>query len=129
MPDASTLRILVVDDQKAMRQLVRSSLRELGCGAVLECADGQEALDEYDRWNAQLIISDLNMPRMDGLQLLQAVRSSPTRGKTAFIMLTSRGEVDLVKQAVALGVNNYLVKPFALETLKRKLEAVVGPLT
>lgn len=129
MPEARSLRVLIVDDQRAMRMLVHSSLRELGCETILECADGQEALETYARWGAQLIISDLNMPRMDGLQLLKAVRADPAHGKTAFIMLTARGEVDLVKQAVSLGVNNYLVKPFALEALKRKVEAVVGALT
>jgi two-component system chemotaxis response regulator CheY len=129
MPEAASLRILIVDDQRAMRQLVNSSLRQLGCNTTFECADGHEAINELVRFGPQLIISDLNMPRMDGLGLLEAVRASPTHGKTAFIMLTSRGEVELVKKAVALGVNNYLVKPFALDGLKRKIEAVVGPLT
>lgn len=129
MPEARSLRVLVVDDMRAMRTLVHSTLRELGCETIRECEDGQAAAEAFERWGAQLIISDLNMPRMDGLQLLQRVRASAAGSKTAFIMLTARGEVELVKKAIALGVNNYLMKPFTLVDLKRKIEAVLGPLT
>jgi two-component system chemotaxis response regulator CheY len=76
-----------------------------------------------------LVISDLNMPIMDGLALLSAVRAEPRLSNTAFIMLTSSGDAEQVKQAIALGVNNYLVKPFTIGTLKRKIESVFGPLT
>jgi two-component system chemotaxis response regulator CheY len=129
MPQASKLDVVVVDDQRAMRGLVHSSLVELGIRVVRECADGVEAMRELHMRRAHLVISDLNMPRMDGLALLRAVREDRVLGATAFILLTSRGEVELVKLAIALGVNNYLRKPFAVGELKRKIEAVVGPLT
>jgi two-component system chemotaxis response regulator CheY len=129
MPQASMLQVVVVDDQKAMRALVRESLAQLGCRQVVECGDGQEALVELQHATPHLIISDMNMPRLDGLDLLKAVRANPRLSKVGFIMLTSRADVELVRQAVSLGVNNYLVKPFSLGGFRQKLEAVVGTLT
>ena len=129
MPVAASLKVLVVDDQRSMRSLVRFSLNELGFTQITECEDGEEAMDVLAIHQKHLVISDLNMPKLDGLGLLRAVRSHPRLAKTAFIMLTSRGDTDLVQQAIKLGVNNYLVKPFAIDILRKKIEAVVGPLT
>jgi two-component system chemotaxis response regulator CheY len=129
MPKASLLQILVVDDQRSMRQLIRSSLLQFGCDRIIEAENGQDALSRLEIMPAHLIISDLNMPMMDGLGLLRTVRGSNTLKDTAFIMLTSRGEGDLVRQAMALRVNNYLMKPFSVDGLRRKIEAVVGVLT
>lgn len=129
MPLASALEVLVVDDQRAMRSLVSDSLRHFGCTKIIECGDGKEALQELLARPRHMVISDLNMPVMDGLELLAAVRRDPGLKSMAFIMLTSRGEVELVKKAVSLGVNNYLMKPFSAAGLKSKIEAVVGPLT
>jgi two-component system chemotaxis response regulator CheY len=129
MPRGALLQVMVVDDQRTMRTLVRESLAQMGCHQVRECADGAEALAEMDLNPPHLIISDLNMPKMDGLQLLAAVRAQARWRNVGFIMLTSQGERDLVKKAVELGVNNYLVKPFSLASIRQKVEAVVGPLT
>jgi two-component system chemotaxis response regulator CheY len=129
MPKASLLQILVVDDQRSMRALVRSSLQQFGCIKVIEAENGLDALSRLEILPAHLIISDLNMPMLDGLGLLRAVRQSEKLKDTAFIMLTSRGDGDLVRQAVALRVNNYLMKPFSVDGLRRKVEAVVGVLT
>jgi two-component system chemotaxis response regulator CheY len=128
MPHASALSVLVVDDQRAIRALVRDSLQQLGCRNIREAEDGQHAMQCLMADPGHLVISDLNMPNMDGLGLLKAVRSTRGLEKLAFIMLTSRGEIELVKQAVQLGVNNYLTKPFTLGLLKKKIEAVFGPL-
>ena len=87
------------------------------------------ALREIVTKPAHLIISDYNMPNLDGLGLLRAVRAHPPISKTAFIMLTGRADRELVQRAVQFGVNNYLVKPFTTQTLKEKIEAVFGPLT
>ena len=129
MPRSALLQIMVVDDQRTMRTLVRESLAQMGCYQVRECADGAEALEMMAIHPVQLILSDMNMPRMDGLQLLAAVRADPRWKSVGFIMLTSRGERELVKKAVELGVNNYLMKPFSLDSIRHKVEAVVGPLT
>jgi two-component system, chemotaxis family, chemotaxis protein CheY len=129
MPQASLLQVLIVDDQRSMRSLVRNSLLELGCTKVVEAGDGVEALSRLAASPPHLIISDLNMPNLDGLGLLAKVRATPHLANIAFIMLTSRGEGEMVRKAIELKVNNYLVKPFALDGLRRKIEAVVGMLT
>jgi len=129
VPVAAEMQVMVVDDQRAMRQLVRTALSELGCVHITECADGAEALAVLKAQPVHLVISDLNMPRMDGLALLGAMRAEPNLKSVGFIMLTSRGEAELVRKAIALGVNNYVMKPFTMATLKAKIEAVFGPLT
>jgi two-component system chemotaxis response regulator CheY len=128
MAVAADIHVLIVDDQRSMRTLVRSCLHELGFKNFRECGDGKEAWAALQTFAIDLVICDLHMPNLDGLGLLREVRQSPKHKGTAFIMLTSVGEVDQVKKAVELGVNNYVVKPFTLATLKRKIEAVVGTL-
>jgi two-component system chemotaxis response regulator CheY len=129
MPKASLLRVLIVDDHRSMRALVRTSLLEFGCSQVAEAEDGLDALARLAILPADLIISDLNMPNLDGLGLLKRVREEPGTRTTAFILLTSRGDSDLVRQAIALKVNNYLMKPFSMDQLRGKIEAVLGALT
>jgi len=129
MPRAGDLRILVVDDHRPMRMLVEQSLRELGCAQVLESVDGEDALRVLRQGSFHLVITDFNMPRLDGLGLLRAVRSDPALKALAVIMLTTRAEAHLVRDAMELRVNNYLIKPFSIATLKQKVEAVLGPLT
>ena len=129
MPEAAALAVLVVDDQMSIRALVKQALVALGVKNIVDAADGEEALRVMGMREVHLVISDLNMPRMDGLELLKAVRANPRTKQLGFIMLTSRGEVELVKQAIALGVNNYLTKPFAIGHLRKKIESVFGPLT
>ena len=128
MPAAASLNCLVVDDQQTIRSLVRSGLQELGVRNMYEAPDGEEGLRQMLTRPFQLVISDYNMPKLDGLGLLRAVRSHPPISKTAFIMLTGRADKDLVQRAVQFGVNIYLVKPFTVATLREKIEAVFGPL-
>jgi two-component system chemotaxis response regulator CheY len=128
MPYDSSTRIVIVDDQPSIRTLVFSSLTHIGYHNLVECGDGEEALAEITARMPNLVISDLNMPKLDGLGLLRALRSKPGFENIPFILLTSRAETDTVKKAVELKVNNYLVKPFAVDALKRKIEAVIGPL-
>lgn len=129
MPAASAIHTLIVDDQLSMRSLVRTSLQQIGMREFREAADGEAALREMIGKPAHLVISDFNMPKLDGLGLLRAVRAHPPTQGAAFIMLTGRADRDLVARAVQFGVNNYLVKPFTVAQLKDKLEAVFGPLT
>ena len=129
MPVASTLSCLVVDDQQTIRSLVRSGLQELGFKAIHEANDGEDGLRHLLNRPINLVISDFNMPKLDGLGLLRAVRSHPPIQKTAFIMLTGRADKELVQRAVQFGVNNYLVKPFTVAVLREKIEAVFGALT
>jgi two-component system chemotaxis response regulator CheY len=129
MPAPSSISCLIVDDQQTIRSLVRSGLQQLGFTVFQEAPDGEEGLRHMLSKPYQLIISDYNMPKLDGLGLLRAVRAHPPIQKTAFIMLTGRADKELVQRAVQFGVNNYLVKPFTVGTLKEKIEAVFGTLT
>jgi two-component system, chemotaxis family, chemotaxis protein CheY len=129
MPAASSLSVLVVDDQMTIRSLVRSGLQQIGISNIEEAADGEQGLRNLIARPVSLVITDFNMPKLDGLGLLRAVRAHPPISKTAVIMLTGRADKELVQRAVQFGVNNYLVKPFTVGTLKDKIEAVVGALT
>lgn len=129
MPAAAAIKVLVVDDQMTMRSLTRSSLQQIGFTDISDAADGEEGLKALVKRPANLVISDFNMPKLDGLGFLRAVRSHEPIKSTAFIMLTGRADKELVQRAVQFGVNNYLVKPFTTAGLKQKIEEVFGTLT
>jgi two-component system, chemotaxis family, chemotaxis protein CheY len=129
MPAARSISVLVVADQLSMRALVRNGLQQVGFADIRESADGQDALQALMSRPAHLVISDFNMPNMDGIGLLKAIRGNPTMAKTAFIMLTGRADGDLLKAAKAHNVNNYVMKPFTVATLKERIEAVFGKLS
>lgn len=129
MPAASAIRVMVVDDQTSMRAMIRRTLQDLGFRDVRDKASATEALEAVRADRVHLIISDFNMPEMDGLQFLQEVRKDPEIGKTVFIMLTASAEKEIVQKAAEMGVNNYVVKPFAPAALKEKIERVFGALT
>ncbi len=129
MPEAKKFKAMVVDDQPSLRTLLKTSLHQMGIWQVSECGDGEEAFETLVVRPVNLVISDLNMPKLDGLGLLRKVRAEPSISKTAFIMLTSRAEQNFVRDALQLGVNNYIVKPFNYGALRSKIEAVFGPLT
>ena len=132
MPAPATMKVMIVDDQLSMRLLVRDGLQQLGFRDFDEAPDGEAALRLLVQQSAgpavSLIVSDFNMPNLDGLALLRAVRVHPPISKTAFIMLTGRGDKDLVQRAVQYGVNNFLVKPFTIANLHEKVTAVFGSL-
>ena len=129
MTAAASVRVLVVDDQGAMRALIRAGLKELGFQDIDDAPDGEAALRVMVAKPAQLVVSDFNMPNLDGLGLLRAIRAHAPIARSAFIMLTGRADKELVQRAMQYGVNNYLVKPFTVATLRQKIEAVFGPLT
>lgn len=129
MPAAASIKVMVVDDQTSMRAMIRRALQDLGFKDVRDRAGPAEALDAIRADRVHLIISDYNMPDMDGLQFLAAVRADPIIGKTVFIMLTGSADREIVQKAAALGVNNYVVKPFSPTALKEKIERVFGELS
>jgi two-component system, chemotaxis family, chemotaxis protein CheY len=129
MPAASALKVLLVDDQLSMRALARAALQQIGIVDISDASDGEEAFKALVQRPVHLVISDFNMPKLDGLGLLRAIRAhEPVRG-TAFIMLTGRADKELVQRAMQFGVNNYIVKPFTAAQLKSKIEDVFGALT
>lgn len=122
------LKVLVVDDTTTSRMLISGALQEMGIRQITLAADGEQALKVMMSTPAHLVISDFNMPKLDGMGLLKALRSyAPTR-KTPFIILTGKGDRALVQRAAELGVNNYLTKPFTTASLKQAIEAVIGQL-
>lgn len=128
MPFAATLRVLIVDDQLTSRLLIRGGPQELGVSEIEMAPDGEQGFKAVTAKHPHLVISDFNMPRMDGLAFLHAVRSyEPTR-KSAFILLTCRADKDMLDRAQKLGVNNVIAKPFTIPVLNAQIEAVVGKL-
>ncbi len=128
MPFASALKVLIVDDQYSVRQMTRMTLEKLGIRHIHESENGRDAFNKVVIQPLDLIISDYNMPEMDGLSLLRAVRGHQAVRKLPFILLTGRGDRELVVKAAQAGVNNYLVKPFTEIILREKIEQVMGKL-
>lgn len=122
------IKVLVVDDTTTSRMLISGALQEMGIRQITLAADGEQALKSMMTAPAHLVISDFNMPKLDGLGLLKAIRSYAPIRKTPFIILTGKGDRALVQKAAELGVNNYLTKPFTTASLKQAIEAVVGQL-
>jgi two-component system chemotaxis response regulator CheY len=129
MPAAAKVRAVIVDDQMTMRTLVRTGLQQIGITEIRDFGSAGEALQNLRTQPAHLVISDFNMPGIDGLEFLRQVRADPVLKNTAFLLLTGRADKELVQRAAQYGVNNYVVKPFTVAGLKQKLEQVFGPLT
>ena len=129
MPTASTLRVLIVDDQMSMRGIARYCLQEIGIKNVVEAKSGAEALVAIGSNKFDLIISDWNMEDIDGLTLLRVIRKHPKTASMPFIMATGRSDKEQVKEAISFGVNNYIIKPFDANTMKKRIEAVIGALS
>src|SRR3954465_6560586 len=123
MPAAPAISVVVADDQPSIRSLVRNGLQQLGFANIRECGDGEEALRAIVQRPPHLVLSDLNMPVLDGIGLLRAVRGHPPTSKLAFIILSGSTDREMVQKAVQFGVNNYVVKPFTVASLKERIEA------
>ncbi|HUP03767.1 MAG TPA: response regulator [Bryobacteraceae bacterium] len=115
--------ILVVDDSAAIRKILQRVLRGTGMpiGAIYEAGDGQEALDTLGRQRIDLVLSDINMPKMDGLQLLASLKSSDKWRAIPVVMITTEGGESRVAEAVKLGAAGYVRKPFTADQIKEKL--------
>lgn len=120
------MRILVVDDAQTMRRIIVNLLRQLGFTNMTEADDGTTAWEKLGMERIDLIISDWNMPKMTGIDLLKKVRESESYKTTPFIMVTAEGKRENVIAAVQAGVSNYIVKPFNAATLKEKMTKVIG---
>ena len=119
--------VLVVDDSAMMRKIVIKNLRDCGFDVtVVEASDGKEGLDKFSAGGIDLILSDWNMPNMDGLTMVREIRKLDPEKKVPIIMVTTEGSADKVKDAVLAGANNYLAKPFTPERFKEKLSKILG---
>jgi two-component system chemotaxis response regulator CheY len=129
MPKASDVSVLIVDDQQSMRGICKFILNQLGFKDIVEAKSGRDALGKLEKASVDLIISDWNMDDIDGLTLLRVIRKHPKTQALPFIMATGRSDKEQVKEAISFGVNNYIIKPFDAGTMKKRIEAVIGPLS
>jgi two-component system chemotaxis response regulator CheY len=121
MPDPSKIKFLVVDDFSTMRRIVRNLLKELGYTQAEEAEDGAIALQKLQAGGFDFVVSDWNMPNMDGLQLLQAVRADPALKHLPVLMITAEAKKENIIAAAQSGASGYIVKPFTAGTLNDKL--------
>ena len=119
-------KVMVVDDFATMRRIVKGALKQLGFKNIIEADDGSTALEELKKEKVGLILCDWNMPKMTGLDLLKSVRGDDGLKAIPFIMVTAEAQKENVVDAVKAGVSNYVMKPFTPDTLKEKIEKVLG---
>ncbi|MGK9452077.1 chemotaxis response regulator CheY [Acidithiobacillus caldus] len=119
-----SIQILVVDDFSTMRRIIRNLLRELGFSNFDEAEDGVQALQKLRAKPFDLVVSDWNMPNMQGIDLLRAIRADPRLRYTPVLMVTAEAKRENILEAAKAGVNGYIVKPFNAETLREKLDAI-----
>jgi len=129
MPTMQQLKIMVVDDTSVSRALLTDGLDQIGLKSVAVAKDGEEALRLLATSPCHLVISDYNMPKVDGMQLLRALRQNGPTSKMGFILVTGKGDRTLIEEGKKFGLNNFLAKPFTVPMLKSCIEAVVGKLT
>jgi two-component system, chemotaxis family, chemotaxis protein CheY len=124
MPANSNMKILVVDDFQTMRRIIRNYLRQLGFNNVEEAEDGDVALAKLNEAPFDFVITDWNMPKMTGIDLLKAIRSQNNFRNIPVLIITAEAEKENVVQAAQAGVNDYIVKPFTPEVLQAKIERI-----
>ncbi len=118
------IKILVVDDFPTMRRILKNLFKQLGFDNVEEAEDGVQAYSKLKSGQFSFIVSDWNMPNMDGFELLKKVRSDDELRDMPFLMITAEAEKQKVIDAIKAGVNNYVVKPFTAEILKEKMDKI-----
>ena len=118
------MKILVVDDFSTMRRIIKNLLRELGFNNTVEADDGQTALPILKRGGFDFVITDWNMPGMNGLDLLRNLRADPELSTLPVLMVTAERKRENIVLAAEAGVNGYIVKPFTASTLKDKMERI-----
>jgi two-component system, chemotaxis family, chemotaxis protein CheY len=127
MTATAPLDVLIVDDSAAIRKILQRVLRQtdLNLGQIDEAGDGTEAVEILKNRNFGLILSDINMPQMDGLQLLARIKEMDHLKKVPVIMITTEGGQGKVMEAVQLGATGYVRKPFTADQIKEKLAGVI----
>ncbi|MDY7574807.1 chemotaxis response regulator CheY [Actimicrobium sp. CCI2.3] len=127
---ASELNFLVVDDFSTMRRIISNLLKEIGFTKIHEAEDGAAGLRMLQSSHANgvpidFVITDWNMPVMDGLELLKQIRLDPVRGNLPVLMVTAEAKKENIIAAAQAGADGYIVKPFTAATLKEKLDKIM----
>lgn len=120
------MKILVVDDFATMRRILKNILRQIGFENIEEAEDGEQAFAKLKTGNFKFVVSDWNMPNLDGLGLLKRVRSDEDLRDLPILMVTAEAEKEKVVEAIKAGVSSYVVKPFTAEILKEKMDKVLS---
>ena len=120
------MRILIVDDFATMRKIVRNLLKQLGFTNVDEADDGSTAIEKLKADTFDFVITDWNMPKVTGLELIKSIRADEKTKKTPILMVTAEADKENVIQAAQAGVNDYVVKPFSAEVLTGKIDKIFG---
>ena len=118
------IKILIVDDFSTMRRIIRNLLRDLGYNNTFEADDGSTALPMLEDGDYEFVITDWNMPVMQGIDLLREIRKNPKLNSLPVLMVTAEAKRDQIIEAAKAGVNGYIVKPFTAATLKDKLDKI-----
>jgi two-component system chemotaxis response regulator CheY len=118
------MKVLIVDDFSTMRRIVKNILRQLGFSNIVEADDGTTAWETLNKEKIDFIISDWNMPKMPGIELLRKVRGSEAFASLPFLMVTAEAQQENIIEAVQAKVSNYIVKPFTAETLGQKIDKI-----
>ncbi|HDH06264.1 MAG TPA: chemotaxis protein CheY [Nitrospirae bacterium] len=119
------MKILVVDDFSTMRRIIKNLLRQIGYANIEEAEDGAQAYSKLKGNGFGFVVSDWNMPNVDGLELLKKIRSDDELKDIPVLMVTAEAEKEKVVTAIQAGVNNYIVKPFTGEVLKEKMDKIL----
>jgi two-component system, chemotaxis family, chemotaxis protein CheY len=124
----ASIKFLVVDDSLTMRRIVINTLKTIGYDTVVEAVDGKDAMAKILSEGADFLITDWNMPEMNGLELSKWVRNSSNVQGMPILMVTTRGNKEDVIEAMKMRVNNYIVKPFTAQGLKEKIDQILKSL-
>jgi len=118
------MKILIVDDFSTMRRIIKNLLRELGFNNTMEADDGSTALPMLKNGDFDFLVTDWNMPIMQGIELLKAIRAEERLKTLPVLMVTAEAKREQIMEAAQAGVNGYIVKPFTAETLREKIEKI-----
>ena len=124
MPPDLNMKILVVDDFSTMRRIIKSILRQIGFVNVNEAEDGEMALSMLNHERYDFVVTDWNMPKLSGLDLLKAMRNDERLKNIPVLMVTAEALKQNVIEAARAGVTNYIVKPFTVETMQEKINRI-----
>jgi len=118
------MKVLVVDDFSTMRRIIKNLLRDLGFTNISEADDGSTALPMLQGGDFEFVVTDWNMPGMQGIDLLKAIRADESLAHIPVLMVTAEAKKEQIIMAAQAGVNGYIVKPFTAATLKTKLDKI-----
>jgi two-component system chemotaxis response regulator CheY len=118
------MKVLVVDDFSTMRRIVKNLLRDLGFTNISEADDGNTALPMLQGGDFDFVVTDWNMPGMQGIDLLRAIRADASLAHIPVLLITAEAKKEQIVMAAQAGVNGYIVKPFTAGTLKTKLDKI-----